>query len=176
MTETSSDQSSEYPAVPPAEQGKPGGERLSRLILIALVLAMAAIFWSNSQPTPLPPGWHENIDQAVDAARTSGRPLLVAFHSHSCPPCRAMERDVLGHTSVQAGLCSFVPVRIDAFKEYEVAARYGVSATPTYLILDSTGQPRAAIAGYVPPKDFVEFMRSGADAAAGASLAPPEKD
>lgn len=67
--------------------------------------------------------------------------VLIEFSMQNCPPCRAMA-PVIGQLE-EAG----VPVRhVDVERERELAERYGIRQTPTYLIY-SGGRERARLVG-----------------------------
>lgn len=60
---------------------------------------------------------------------------------------------------------NFVPVRVhvrnqaDEFKQ--LGARYGVQWTPTILVIDSTGEERHRIEGFLPAEDFLAQLELG---------------
>lgn len=67
--------------------------------------------------------------------------VLIEFSSQNCPPCRAMA-PVIGQLEEKG-----VPVRhVDVNREPELAGRYGIRQTPTYLVF-SGGRERARLVG-----------------------------
>lgn len=49
---------------------------------------------------------------------------------------------------------SFVPVKVKILEAQDVAKKWGVEWTPTFLFLDASGDVRHRAVGYLPPKDF----------------------
>lgn len=72
---------------------------------------------------------------------TASDAVLIEFSQQSCPPCQAMV-PVIGKLE-EAG----VPIRrVDVGREQELAGRYGIRQTPTYLVY-SGGRERARMVG-----------------------------
>lgn len=130
---------------------------------IAFVTALAA-YWFVSRPSVAPPGWGNDFDAAVKEAAAKSKSVLVAFHSESCPPCVAMDRTVLRADVVQKAISTFVPVRVDVGKTPQVAAMFGVTATPTYAILSSEGHLLAQTQGYQSEEEMLRFFQAGREA------------
>jgi thioredoxin-related protein len=140
-------------------EGKKGGiGRWIPLILVALVIGF---YFYGSRPSGPVPGWLEDSAAAFTQAAATKSSIVLAFHLESCPPCRAMERRVLGTGPVQDALVGYVPVRVDAAKDIELAEKYGVESTPTFIIADSTGKALARTEGFHDVDDFVSFLNRG---------------
>jgi len=139
----------------------PGAARksdASRWALIIAGLLVVGVYVASSRPVPPPPGWSSDFAGASSEASQSGRPLLVAFHMSSCPPCVAMDRTVLRSEAVQHALSSFVPVRVNADTDWALARRFGVGATPTYAIITPPETVVARVEGFQAEDDFLAFL------------------
>lgn len=83
---------------------------------------------------------------ALDGVELGTSGTLLQFSSEYCAPCRATAR-VLGELAARTpGLAH---VEVDIAQRPELAARFAVLQTPTTLVLDALGHPRARIAGAV---------------------------
>lgn len=125
---------------------------------------LAVLIW-QSRPEPLPAAWQTDYPSAVAQAKRDGKKLLIAFHMHGCPPCRAMAATVLGAEPVTAALqAAYVPVKLDVFANRELAKTYEVTGTPAYMVVDAeSGELLTSAYGYLPVDIFVQFLERGAD-------------
>ena len=83
---------------------------------------------------------HSRRASRLSAKMTAGdeRPTILYFRSDSCGPCRAQSHHL---RQLERELGDRLAVReIDAEREGELAARYGIFTLPTTLIADSGGQ------------------------------------
>lgn len=107
-----------------------------------------------------PLGWGSDFDAAVKEAAATSKNILVAFHSENCPPCVAMDRTVFRADVVQRAISTLVPVRVDVVKSPQVAALFGVMATPTYAILSSDGKLLVQTQGYQSEEEMLRFLQA----------------
>jgi thiol-disulfide isomerase/thioredoxin len=110
------------------------------MTLAALFLALIATPADVASTTP------------ADAGR--GEPVLLDFHTEWCPPCKAMRPGIA--QLVRAGY----PVRsIDGDHDRENVRRYGVTAFPTFIIVDGEGAVLARTEGYQPAADLAKLYK-----------------
>ena len=76
--------------------------------------------------------------RALAATTGDGRPGILYFRGDHCAPCqvqshhlRQLQRDLDGRLAIR---------EIDADRERDLAARYGIVTLPTTLVTDSHGQ------------------------------------
>jgi thioredoxin 1 len=88
----------------------------------------------------LAPGFGVDGREAVRTSVDAGRPLFMEFFSNTCAPC-LMAKPAVDGLERQLGDRAGV-ARVNIFSESgeELAARYRVNATPTYLLLDASGK------------------------------------
>ncbi len=133
----------------------------------AICLAVAYAVSLPAEPTLT--GWADDYAAAISTSATTGRSALLYFTSRQCPTCRMMEQ-VLADPAVQKEVAAFVPVRIDAWRERELANRFNIVGVPAYVVVDSRGRMLARDIGYKPAEEFTRFLRG---ARAGAAPAAP---
>jgi len=138
------------------EQARRGRRR--RMVLFVLLLIVFAVVMSR--PSAAPAGWSGDFDAAMAQAKASGKLVVVAFHGEYCPPCHAMDRFVLGKAPIREALVDFVPVRLDPTKHAELAAKYDVYATPTYVVLTADGTLVHKVVGPRTVDEFVAFLQT----------------
>lgn len=131
---------------------------------MTIILCSAALFagggaWADDGR------WHDSFDATMEAARESGRPVLVTFHSAGCGPCAQMQQVTLADERVTALIAQrFEAVSVSALKQPDLATRYLVAFYPTVKFLDAEGIPVHDRRGFVPPDEFLTVMRRALDA------------
>lgn len=86
----------------------------------------------------------DNFDQEV---LQSDKPVLIDFYADWCPPCRMMGPVVQSLAEQYDGRVKVGKINSD--EEQELAARYGVSSIPNFLIIRN-GQVVDRAVGAVP--------------------------
>lgn len=135
---------------------------------LLLILAAVFMYLAVSSPSADLSEWGNDLDDALHAASKSGRPVLVAFYMPGCTPCKIMDRTVLSHADVKQTLQDFVPVRLDATVRTDLARRYEVPFTPTFVVVDSQGRLLSKCEGTLSVEEFVQFLKR-----ASGVLTPP---
>lgn len=129
-----------------------------------------------------------SIDEGLAAAKAAGKPVFIDISGLACVNCREMEQRVWSdqkvlqmlkndfvivvlYTDDKAKLPESEWVTTKAGKvlkdrgrvnAYYVRERFGVSAQPNYVILDTEGNQVTPVRGYNLDIDgFVEFLNSG---------------
>ena len=103
------------------------------------------------------------VTTAADAP--SGDPVLLDFHAPWCGPCQTMRPAVAGLVKNK------YPVKsIDIDRSPKLAERYGVTAVPTFIVVDAEGKVLARTSGAMPAARLAAFYNG-----VKANLDPPEK-
>jgi len=131
-----------------------------RWALAALGVGVAIVFLAPSGTSSPPEGWGDDPQAAFDEAAGTSRRVVLGFYLPGCPPCAAMEHEVLPAKAVRTALDGFVPVLVNAITHPEFAERYQVEVTPTYIITDAQGNQLARSVGYQSVDEFVAFVRN----------------
>ena len=108
--------------------------------------------------------WRTDFDGALAEARSANKRVLVDFSADWCPPCVAMKHDVWPHPQVARAVeAGYVALLVDADRDTVLAARYGVSAIPTVLLLDADGRLVARNDGFLPRSRMLRFLSASAE-------------
>jgi thiol:disulfide interchange protein len=120
----------------------------------------------------------DDYQGALQAARQSGKPLLVSFTGYACTNCHWMKANMFTRPEIAAMLKNFVLVELytdgtgAAAEENQKMAetRFGTSAIPFYAILRPDGAVIATFAGATRnTQEFAAFLQRGVSGSAPAS-------
>ncbi len=94
-----------------------------------------------------PPGtqpeiaWVDDLDQAIQLAKTNNKPLMLHFYGDHCPPCRMLEAKAFRNRELVSVLNdNVIAVKINADKQRDVALRYQVNRWPTDVYVFPDGR------------------------------------
>lgn len=128
------------------------------LALLLAANATAASLFAQQPATPaVPQGPFEfhSMDEAWRAAQVSQQPILLFVSSDHCHFCRKMQKETLSHPQLQPAFARlFEMTEVNASRQHELAARLGVRAFPTTLVISPNGQVLAKLEGYIAPRDI----------------------
>ena len=141
---------------------------LRPLFALALSLTLATFAAANDAIQ-----WAPNLQAAVETAARNNQLVLIHFWTPTCPPCRALERNVFSRADVAEAIHrDYVPVKVNAEANPEIADRYKVDRWPMDVIVTPAGYK---VHSMVSPQDPNEYMgtigKLAADRRPGATLA-----
>lgn len=85
-----------------------------------------------------------NFDEAVNG---SGVPVLIDFYATWCGPCKMLSpviEEIADESGDKLAVC-----RVDVDEEGALAARFGINAVPTLIVMKN-GEVSSMAAGYMP--------------------------
>ncbi|MCD9189448.1 MAG: thioredoxin family protein [Pyrinomonadaceae bacterium] len=99
------------------------------LLILSVVRVNAQVDWIN------------DFQKARALAEETGKPMLLDFTASWCPPCRTMEQTFWIRPEIAEFSKQVVFVKLDADKNVELKAKYGVKALPHVILTDAWGEP-----------------------------------
>ena len=138
---------------------------------LLLVLLLCCLGGSRRLPADELP-WQFDYDKAGEEAKTSHAPVLLDFSATWCGPCQMMEKTTFVDRGVQAALAGYVLVRIDIDRDAALAARYGVRAVPTCILLNPFGDLVDRRTGYADAAAFSRWLQAAANLPAAKAKEP----
>lgn len=149
----------------------------SNAALMALIslLFMSSAFgfpWDNAPKNEIT--WSDNLRQAQELSRQTGKPVLVHFFSDTCPPCKMMEKITFPDPAIAKTIQnSFIPVKLNAKHYPREAQMFNVQCVPRDIILSPNGQIINSAEGGQDPSHYSQFLAIAQAAARAPAQAPP---
>lgn len=116
---------------------------------------------------PVAPGGiefdHSDFAGVIARAKKEGKPVFIDCYTSWCGPCRALSTNVFTDAEVAKYFNStFVSAKYDmeVGEGPELAKKYGISAYPTMLVLDSDGNLKDRIVGYKTPQQLIDAAKA----------------
>lgn len=138
------------------------GLGLAALIILAGSLAGCGRTESRAGIT-----WLTDFDAALQQAQATNQLVVIDFFATWCGPCKMMERNTFTDERVRQRMAGFIPLKIDVDRQPQLAARYGIEAMPTTVVVNASGQPVARSVGYLNAKDFLAVLDAAKPGASG---------
>jgi thioredoxin-related protein len=107
--------------------------------------------------------WETSLMMARQQALRRGKVLLVYFTlAPQCDACVEFEDETLQDEGVERFVAKyFQPVKLNPSRDKPLAEQYGVTKTPTVVIIDEHNQAQHVIVGKRSPHDFLGQLSLG---------------
>jgi len=117
--------------------------------------------------------WRTDYNVARKEAAEKGRPLLIDFGTENCFWCKRLDASTFQDASV-VNLVNerFIPLKIDAEKEAQLARSLQISSYPTIVFGAPDGKIMGTVVGYKEAAEFVTILQRHQTAPPAAPAAP----
>ena len=138
----------------------------SVLVAFAIVVGNDGLRWALvEEPAPRPTrakpikqgAWYVDLVAGLHAQRQLKKPALIYFSGKHCGPCRRMDAFFRTRASIQVAR-QYVLIHFFIEDRPKIARRYGISAMPTFVVLDRQGKQRARLVGAVSNAQFLAWV------------------
>ena len=108
----------------------------------------------------------DDLDRALAAARTAGKPVLLDFYADWCVSCKEMEKYTFTDPAVHTALADYVLLQADVTAndaaDQALMQRFGIIGPPMSLFfLDGAERRELRLTGFEKAGAFVERARRG---------------
>ena len=122
-------------------------------ILVLVGWALAPTVASEDDPEPI--SWRTDYARALEEAQSRNQLLWLQFTGPWCPNCTRMEKDSFAHPSIREhALRSFVPVKLRADVNEDLALHFELSGLPATVIVAPSREVLAVRQGYLGANDL----------------------
>lgn len=95
-----------------------------------------------------------NLEELKKLLQTLNKKAILKFTSNNCPPCKALDKTINNFTTdrdydiinIRTDTCMIVP------------RSYGITATPTILVVNRKGEEKSRKMGYMKPETWSKFL------------------
>lgn len=144
------------------------GFRATRWGVGLVFIAIGAFMLYPAQPEAGPKvGWEKATDSAIDAAISSGKPVVVDFTADWCLPCKELEHFTFSDPRVVEASKSYVMLKADVTKSGDpdseaLKKRFNVAGVPTLVFIGKNGEERENLrfVGFVDADVFLSKLDS----------------
>lgn len=144
---------------------------LGTLVKDGFILPAVSLGSTGGGAAQAQPGiaWIRTEAEALELARSSGKPLMIDFTAEWCAACHEMERFTYTDARVIAAAEGFVPAMLDCTKKGDpvveaVLKKYGVTGLPTVVFVMPDGRRLGGTVGFVEAAAFVKEMQVALEA------------
>lgn len=103
--------------------------------------------------------WTHSPEQAVQAANSTGRLIIVSVGASWCHYCKEMDRDVWKHPVITKIIAEeYVPLKLTDEQHHELIEAMQIKGFPTTLIFNRDGELVTRMDGYVSPEKLAKTM------------------
>jgi thioredoxin-related protein len=103
--------------------------------------------------------WY-GYDEGMALGKTNGKSILINFYADWCGYCRKMDKEIFSKSDAADFINqNFVPIKINADNEKQLAQAYRVSGLPSTWFLDENGEEILNLPGYLPKEMFTSYMK-----------------
>ena len=136
---------------------------LTPLLVVFLLSCLTA-----TSPAPSPDGgikffkgsWKEVLAKAT----SENKPIFLDIYATWCGPCKLLKRETFVNKEVAKFYnANFINVSLDGEKGdgLMLAEKFRIEGYPSLFIINTKGTPVLTTAGFLDPKEFLQFGQDG---------------
>jgi thiol:disulfide interchange protein DsbD len=129
------------------------------ILLLALLVGGAAGCVIGGGGGESKVNWVYSLDEALSAAQSDNKPVMIDFYADWCSPCRKMDSNTYSDDVLGAFINeNFVPLKVNVDKS-NLSGVYKIQSIPQVVFLSPEGteigeKKEYRIVGYLPPDSF----------------------
>ena len=100
--------------------------------------------------------WRKDFDKAKSESKMSGKFLFLFFHHPECGGCEKTIKETFEDGNVIKMIGErFIPMMFSSAEDKDLACKYAVEWTPTFIIADDSGNELDRWDGFLPSEEFI---------------------
>jgi protein disulfide-isomerase len=129
-------------------------EQAAMKLTVALCLKLCLLASLAKAQDQIP--WAADFRNACEMAAEQRRLVLLHFYNDNCEPCVRLDRNVFNQAEVaDAVIQNYIPLKVHAGKEPELATRYQVARWPTDVVVTPSGLEVFRTISPQKPADYI---------------------
>jgi thioredoxin-related protein len=102
----------------------------------------------------------QTYQNGIATAKSEGKKIFLHFYATWCGYCKIMDQKTFKDASVVQYLNeNFIPIKVDADQQRELAMQYRVSGLPSNWFLQTDGEKIANRPGYISQEEMISFLQ-----------------
>ncbi|MBA4367147.1 MAG: thioredoxin [Desulfobacterium sp.] len=102
----------------------------------------------------------QTYQNGIANAKSEGKKIFLHFYSTLCGYCKIMDQKTFKDASVVQYLNeNFVPIKVNADQQRELAIQYRVTGLPSNWFLQTDSEKIANRPGYIAPEEMISFLK-----------------
>jgi YHS domain-containing protein len=144
-------------------------------ILVLMGWALVPTVAAGDEPESI--SWRTDYSRALEEAQSRKQLLWIQFTAPWCPNCTRMEQDSFSHPAIRGhARRSFVPVKLRADANEELALHFELSGLPATVIVSPSREVLAVRQGYLGPNALDLLLAGSLSRHGTATLLASTKD
>ncbi|GAA4451475.1 thioredoxin family protein [Novipirellula rosea] len=129
---------------------------------LAVLTLMLVGFMSHRHPIAAAEvRWTHSPEQAIQAAHSTGRLIIVSVGANWCHYCKEMDRDVWKHPAIAKIIAEeYVPLKLTDEQHQELIETMQIKGYPATLIFTQDRQLVTRMDGYISAEKLANTMRA----------------
>jgi len=140
------------------KSARPWLDRLVRALCAGAIVGGALVLPVGGRGPQVRLEWRGFDAAGIEAAASSGQPVILDFFADWCAPCRELDERTFSHPDVAAVLDGYARFKVDLTETNdavdEVRRQYGVVGVPTVIVIKG-GEEAFRITGFEPAGQFL---------------------
>jgi thioredoxin 1 len=121
-----------------------------------IVLALSLVSFFVATAVAEEPFSKLSFEKACKKAGEGKKIVMIDFYTTWCGPCKMLDKSTWKDERVIKWLSeNTIPLKIDAEKEADLAAKYKIRGYPTMIFIKPDGTTIDSLVGYRPPEQFL---------------------
>jgi len=104
--------------------------------------------------------WFKDLDSALALAGLEFKPVMVLFSSPNCPWCVKFKNNVVNDQDLKILLKNYILAELDVGQNPKQSAIFRIEAVPTVVFLNSIGQLKARLTGFIDKAQLQNVVSS----------------
>ena len=128
-----------------------------------IILFLLSIFFLTIGSESWAVSWEHDLANALERAKSEGRPVMADFYTDWCGWCKKLDKDVYEDADVNRMAEKFICIKVNCEIDKGAFSKYGLKGYPTIIFFNAAGNIEETIVGYRGAQVFTDTMKKVLD-------------